>query len=77
LSPFLYIGIISEYFKRLGNIPVDKDLLIIYANGVDINIALAFINLMLIPSYPLAGLNLIVLITSSISLQLILFNINL
>jgi hypothetical protein len=56
----------SEYFKRLGNIPVDKDLLIIYANGDDINIALAFINLMLIPSYPLAGLSLIVLITSSI-----------
>jgi hypothetical protein len=57
LSPFLYIGIISEYFKRLGNIPVDKDLLIIYTNGDDINIALAFINLMLIPSYPLAGLS--------------------
>jgi hypothetical protein len=55
LSSFLYIGIISEYFRRLGNIPVDKDLLIIYANGDDIDIALAFINLMLIPSYPLAG----------------------
>jgi hypothetical protein len=77
LSPFLYIGIISEYFRRLGNIPVDKDLLIIYANGDDINIALAFINFMLIPSYPLAGLSLIVLITFSISFQLILFNIKL
>jgi hypothetical protein len=73
LSPFLYIGITSEYFRRLGNIPVDKDLLSIYANGDDINIALAFINLMLIPSYPLAGLSLKVLITSSISLQFILF----
>jgi hypothetical protein len=49
---------------------VDKDLLSLYATG-DINIALAFINLMLISSYPLAGLSLIVLITSSISLQLI------
>jgi hypothetical protein len=77
MSPFLYIGIISEYFKRLGNIPVGKDLLIIYANCDYINIALALINLMLIPSYPLAGVSLIVLITSSISLQLILFNNNL
>jgi hypothetical protein len=77
LSPFLYIGIISEYFKRLRNTLVDKDLLIIYVNGDDINIALAFINLMLIPSYPLAGLSLIVLITSTISLQLIFFNIKL
>jgi hypothetical protein len=77
LSPFLYIGNISEYFKHLGNILVDKELLNIYANGDDINIALAFINLMLIPSYPLAGLSLIVLITFSISFQLILFNIKL
>jgi hypothetical protein len=37
LSPFLYIGVISEYFKREGNIPVDRDLLHIYANGDDIN----------------------------------------
>jgi hypothetical protein len=54
-----------------------KGLLNIYANGDDINIALAFINLMLIPSYPLAGLSLIVLITFSISLHLILFNMKL
>jgi hypothetical protein len=37
LSSFLCIGIISEYFKREGNIPVDKDLLHMYVNGDDIN----------------------------------------
>ena len=52
LSPFLRIGVILEYFKREGNIPVDRDLLLIYANGDDINGVLAFINLVVIPSYP-------------------------
>jgi hypothetical protein len=38
VSPFfLCIGIISEYFNRVGNIPVGKDLLNIYADGDDIN----------------------------------------
>jgi hypothetical protein len=66
LSPFLYIGVISEYFKREGNIPVDRDLLHIYANGDDINGSLAFINSAVIPSYPQANLGFIYLITSSI-----------
>jgi hypothetical protein len=78
LSPFffLYIGLISEYFNQVGNIPVDKDLLNMYANGDDINGALAFISLTVIPSYPLAGLSFINLISSSISLLLVSFSIN-
>jgi hypothetical protein len=51
LSPFLYMGVISEYVNREGNIPVDRVLLHIYANGDDINGALVFINLAVIPSY--------------------------
>jgi hypothetical protein len=42
-----------------------------YANGDDINGALAFISLIVIPSYPLAGLSFINLINSSISLILV------
>jgi hypothetical protein len=76
LSPFLCIGVISEYFKREGNITVDRDLLHIYANGDDINGALAFIKLSVIPSYPCAALGFINLIISSVSLQFIFFNIN-
>jgi hypothetical protein len=41
----------QSYFKQEGNIPVDRVLLHIYANGDDINGALAFINLAVIPSY--------------------------
>jgi hypothetical protein len=39
LSPFLCIRIISEYFRE-GNIPLERDLLNMYANGDHINGAL-------------------------------------
>jgi hypothetical protein len=70
LSPFLCIRIISEYFRREGNIPVDRDLLNMYANGDDINGALASISLTVIPSYPQSDLGFMDLIISSISLLL-------
>jgi hypothetical protein len=58
LTPSLCICIISEYFRREGNIPVDRDLLnmYVYANGDDINAALAFMSLIVSPSYPQADL---------------------
>jgi hypothetical protein len=64
ISGFLYICVISEYFKREGNILVDRDLLHMYANGVDINGTLSFIRLTVISSYPQANLGFINLIIS-------------
>jgi hypothetical protein len=49
---------------------------ITYANGDDINGALAFIKLAVIPSYKCADLGFINLIISSISLEFVFFNIN-
>jgi len=33
LSPFLYIGLISEYFNLSGNVPVERILLHIYVKA--------------------------------------------
>jgi hypothetical protein len=75
LSPFSCIRIISEYFRRERNITVERNLLNMYANG-DINGALTFISLIVIPSYPQADFGFVDLIISSIALLLNFFNTN-
>jgi hypothetical protein len=69
LSPFS-MCVISEYFKPQGYIPVDRDLLHMYANHDDIYGTLAFINLAVILSYPEANLG----FTSLISLRYVGLN---
>jgi len=52
LSPFLYIGLISEYFNLSGNVPVESILLHIYVKGDKINGLLIFKIVVAISSYP-------------------------
>jgi hypothetical protein len=46
LSPFLYTGVMTEYFNLVGKTPVDKDLFMIQHNGELIKGALTFNNSM-------------------------------
>ena len=52
LSPFLYIGLISEYFNLSGNLPVESILLRIYVKGDTINGLLIFNIFVVISSHP-------------------------
>ena len=52
LSPFLYIGLISEYFNLSGNIPVESILLHICVKVDTINGLLIFRTFVVISSYP-------------------------
>jgi len=52
LSPFLYIGLISEYLNLSRNVPVESILLHIYVKGDTINGLLIFKIIVVILSYP-------------------------
>ena len=52
LSPFLYIGLISEYFNLSENVPVESILLHICVKGDTINRLLIFKIFVVISSYP-------------------------
>jgi len=52
LSPFLYIGLISEYSNVSGNLPVESILLRIYVKGDTINGLLIFKIFVIISSHP-------------------------
>jgi hypothetical protein len=52
LSPFLYIGFISENCNLSGNVQVESTLLHIYVKGVKINGLLIFKIFVVISSYP-------------------------
>jgi hypothetical protein len=52
LSPFLYIGSISENFSLSRNVPVESIQLHIYVNGDTMNRLLIFKIFVVIASYP-------------------------
>ena len=52
LSPFLYIGLISENFNLFGNVPVESILLHICVRGDKINGLLIFKIFVVISAYP-------------------------
>jgi hypothetical protein len=52
LSPFLYIGLISEYFNLSRNVPIESILLHICVKGDTINGLLIFQIFVVISSYP-------------------------
>jgi hypothetical protein len=52
LTPFLYIGLISEYFNLSGNVPVESILLHMYVKGDTINGLQVFKIFVVISSHP-------------------------
>jgi hypothetical protein len=52
VSPFLYIGLTSEYFNLSGKIPVESILLHIYVKGDIIKGLIIFRIFVVISSYP-------------------------
>ena len=75
LSPFLYIGLISEYFNLSGNVPVDSILLHIYFKCDAINGLLIFKIFIVISSYPYELLLFNSLIFFSISPVVVFFSL--
>jgi len=75
LSPFLYIGLISEYFNLSGNVPVKSILLHIYVKGDTINGLLIFKFFVVISSHPHELLIFNSLINFSISPVVVFFSL--
>jgi hypothetical protein len=75
LSPFLYIGLISEYFNLSGNVPVDSILLHICVRGDTINGLTVFKIFVVTSSYPHEFLCFSCVIIFSISPVVVFFNL--
>jgi hypothetical protein len=75
LSPFLYIGLISEYFNLSGNVPIETFYYIYRLKGDTINGMLIFKIFVVISSYPHDLLLFNSLILFSISSVVVFFSL--